>query len=430
MSIYNSFYSSNSKSYFSAIASSSFHSEYESLKPVFDVNRMRQTDVLKVVESKTSKLPGQISAMNEVSLASVLQGVKECVGVVSSEGTQLGSCCLISEDLAILACHSIEGVSLSDTSVDFGFLRGDLEFFAGISYKVKGVVEYDPDLDYAIVALEDSPGKRHRFFSMDVCACVEAPALLHHPLSKPLQVSVHDAEAPGFSDTCLRVFHDSDYGSSGGAYISPEGNLIAIHLGSSLDFDKFNLQRLALPLSAIFNKNPSAIIGSLVNGLSINPCWIQDRLLETIPVFERDLIDRENFDTSRLIEYNQYRLRDPVCEKKQLILPGVIIEGYQIKHTPSWPGTRVMKQGSCFKLNLDETIELALKLIESEPIFSDPNPKDTTPSVIEIPVDKQRFGQVLYKKLKDVDSVNIYAAFDAKKQSWEMHFFPREKKGK
>ena len=210
MSIYNSVYSSYSKSYFSAIASSGNYSEYGSFKPVFDVDRMRQTDVLKVVESKTSKLPGQISDMNEVSLVSVLQRVKECVGIVSIEGSQLGSCCLISEDLAILACHSIEGVSLPNVSVDFGFLRGEFDFFAGISYNVKGVVEYDPDLDYAIVALEGSPGKRHGFLSMDVCATVEAPALLHHPLSKPLQVSVHHAQAPGFSDICLRVFHDSD----------------------------------------------------------------------------------------------------------------------------------------------------------------------------------------------------------------------------
>ena len=67
------------------------------------------------------------------------------------------------------------------------------------------------------------------------------PALLHYPLDKPLQVSVHTYKETQYKLNILQTYHDSDYASSGGPYIDPKGYLVAMHIGCEFGQNTMNL---------------------------------------------------------------------------------------------------------------------------------------------------------------------------------------------
>lgn len=90
-------------------------------------------------------------------------------------------------------------------------------------------------MDYAIVQLYNSPGSKNGYVELSLESPASELALLHHPLGKPLKISVHSFDQTFYDCFYLQTFHDTDFCSSDGAYIGPNGKLVALHLGSEIE---------------------------------------------------------------------------------------------------------------------------------------------------------------------------------------------------
>ncbi len=395
---------------------------YQSPQGHFPVTRLAQTDILKAIQDNPVD-DGHLRGPFDRSLAEVLTPIKESVGIMLNNNKQLGSCTLISANLAIIPCHCIEGIAdVRELKVDFGFCLGGIIK----EYSVKSILEYDQDLDFAIILLDGNPGIQHGYpdlcFSQTVYA---VPALLHHPLGKPLQVSIHTFDQTLYQSHYLSTFHDSHYGSSGGAYISPSRTLVAIHLGAERELNNYNLIRLALPTTKIMQKNQKGILASLAKqSLNQKKAYGEEigEPIYYISYRERPFIDLEKFFHKNLLEDCSYTLRAPSTAQ-----PGVVIEHYQKKHCPNWPGIWKGKTGSSFSLHLDDMILLAEKLIDSEPMFGLFNPPNPKPPKLYWDIDKKNLGNELFKKLRGQDTIGYYAAFDSASMSWQIHIFPDDR---
>jgi hypothetical protein len=134
-------------------------------------------------------------------------------------------------------------------------------------------------------------------------------------------------------------------------------------------------------------------------------------------------IDFEAFDHEKLSKDYSYHLRPA-----NNALAGVVIEAYQAKHSPGWPGGFAGKKGTQFNLTLDETIRLAKVIINTHDLFHGLNPPNHKPPKSHLMIDRdlrEKLGKGLFKKLQN-QSIEIHAGFNAKKKSWEMHFFPQK----
>ena len=85
-------------------------------------------------------------------------------------GTQIvpiGSGTLISEDLMLIARHSIEGRNLATTKLKASFKNiKQASKHSGMSHYEIEYVESDSELDFAIVKLKGSPGKELDFYEV------------------------------------------------------------------------------------------------------------------------------------------------------------------------------------------------------------------------------------------------------------------------
>ena len=391
------------------------------------MSRLRQTDIKYVLENDPADV-GHMAGLYDVSIKKVLTPVWKAIGMVYADGEVIGTCSLISCNLALLACHSIEGQDITRLRVVFEriFYRGRTE--NGPSYPVECVVELDQELDYAIIKFQAFPGRLHGFLPIkkDV-APVSLPALLHYPLGRPLKVSVHEFVEVNYKTNLLSVFHDTDYGSSGGAYILPSGDFVALHLGSSRNQYTYNLHRYALPLREIIDLKAAGILARLASKDLSPTVAYSTRYLGNpflfISVHHRVLIDYEKFIQANFIQAKGfYYLRRPTVRA-----PGVLIERYQGKHSFCWPEKFDGKKGTSLRLDLDTTIELAETLIDQDPLktlFSCFHSRNQAPSIQRIPINQ--LPKKMEKKLLPAQSVNVYAAYDAPMSYWQIHFYPNK----
>jgi hypothetical protein len=394
----------------------------------FRVTRLCQTDVLSAIKSDPRD-EGHMLGLYDVSLASVLKKVWSAVGLVidSGSGIQVGTCTLISANLAIMPSHCIEAIKIKDLVVRFGFVVSSDGIHMGQLYPVRHVEESDPALDYAIINIAGAPGTDFSYLPVAKGESTSSTlALLHHPLAKPMQVSVHTYVTSTFFMTQLLPYHDSDYGSSGGAYISPRGNFVAMHLGSERTRE-FNLLRKALWINEIITKHPHGIISALLTKRlkdDVSYISVTRSQCEYLPFHSRDLFDIEKFDRTCLTATQEYLLRPA---KKDL--PGVTIEKYQAKHTLTWPVSYPGKKTSMFPkdFGLDDTIVLGEFLIKNIALFNEAKPKNDKPSLIRFELGKEakkELGNTLYNKLKDLKNISVSAGFTQATYSWSIHFYP------
>ncbi|CCB87795.1 hypothetical protein [Simkania negevensis] len=117
--------------------------------------------------------------------------------------------------------------------------------------------------------------------------------------------------------------------------------------------------------------------------------------------------------------------------------PGIIIDSHQKKHSPSWPSDYNGARGSIFPLNItnDHIVEIAETLPKMRALFNTPGPVPGPKKKIYWELEKGVFSNALYKKLTNppgkygrngvpVKKIEIDYAWEASKNSWEVHFNP------
>lgn len=173
--------------------------------------------------------------------------------ILNSNNEPVGSCILLPNGRILTARHVLEGKVILNCIVIFGYFEQKVHR----CYELEAIIEESKDLDYAIAQLNYTPVIEPMVFNEYLK--YNSLALLHHPLGKTLQVSVNEIKfvAYAYQDSCI-TYHDSDFASSGGAYIDMEGNCYAIHLGYEKNKDCPN--KYALTISNIKRKNPNSIL--------------------------------------------------------------------------------------------------------------------------------------------------------------------------
>ncbi len=426
-------YSTTTREFQPVVPANSQTFSYASTEGSFRCSRLGQTNIRDVLKHEPVDT-GHMSGPYDVSISEVLAPLWKGVGLICFQGhvnDQFGTCTLIGKDLALIPYHCIEDIDVRQLQVYFGYFLNTETTDLGNVYTVEMVVEADPDLDYAIIKLGGDPGKKEGIVPISTSSSIYAqPALLHYPLAKPLKASIHTFVQSNFAQNLLNTYHDSDYGSSGGTYISPSGTMVAMHLGLKRQFATSNVSRLALPLHKIREMFPNGILNRIAKG-TLDPMEPfspdrEDRVTYFLSPFEREssYIDFEAYDKARFGEDGRYILREP-SEK----LPAVFIDKRQSKHSLSWD-TRAGGSGEVFPIGKDDTVLLAEKLMEEYPeYFDDPSPDRPQVKTQYWDIDKKALGKELFKKLKNVRTIGINPVFE-KDGSWEFHFFPFQKKGK
>lgn len=253
----------------------------------FDIPYLDQTDFDRVSLVISLYPPGT------VSLSETVRRLISKVGaIVNIDGTTIGTCTLISEDLVITARHVIEEVEISSLRVSFN-IESKSGFCSVIGY-FEYVVEDDSKQDYAIIKLKAPISLRNGYAHLDLDDSLPgATVLLHYPLGKNLQVSVNtfDPQTIHYS-YFIRSLHDSDYGSSGGPHFDPLGRFTAIHLGSDVTTDGCNLYRYAIKLQDIVARNPNSILANPSHGTIIPKIYLE-------PSSGEFFIDREGVEAQK-----------------------------------------------------------------------------------------------------------------------------------
>lgn len=386
----------------------------------FPITRMGQRHILDVLAQDPVD-EGHLKDLYDVSLAETLSPIWQSVGIMMHTTGQVGSCALISSNLAMIPCHCIEDIDVRDLFATFGYAQGQGQSYPGTYYQVEGIVEFDATLDYAIIQLKGNPGQQHNRLEMTSISTIDSEfALLHHPLRKPLQVSVHAVIPSNYHTESVFVYHDSHYGSSGGAYISPKRKFVALHLGSERYSQDLNLERLALPIQAIIAKNKQGIVAKLAYNPNYEPK--EEIITYWLQPFLRNFIDVEKWEDSRLKDKKDYYLKYPTEN-----LPGIIIDNRQKKHAFAWPAEYKGDHGSMFKVvSVDDILQLAEIIVEDKPEFKTIPPGKVIPKAERWEFDKKTLGNELFKKLSctNVRSIGIESAFIPENRCWEFHIFP------
>ncbi len=258
-------YSSINKSFYQVVPSNTHNFQSPAAKVHFDITELRQTNVLDFISSQNSHpyLFGIVSLVDTISPLINRMGTME--DTVFED--KLGTCTLITHDLVIVARHAVEGRNIQNIRVSFGYTYMNGTFYQAGHTSFKRVVEENVSCDYAIVQLNNPLGKDLGFVLMNFEAPMLAePALLHYPLGKPLQISVHAFVQTEYQSERLLVYHDSDIFSSGGAYFDPMGCMIAMHLGAELQDKSMNQLRYAIPLELIVRRNPNSLLAKIAKG--------------------------------------------------------------------------------------------------------------------------------------------------------------------
>lgn len=257
-------YSSENKSFNPVVPYNSIDYIYDPIRS-FDISRLPQTSLTdlfyKIIPPKPS--------MGSISLAKTVIPLVNKIGSIinSSNGLCLGTCTLIAHNLILAPRHAIEETDISKLKVTLDNTNYSNWMLASIrkskSSFLDGVVEDSPDDDYAVLSLKVPLGKHLGYAPLSSDEIISPPALLHHPLGKPLRISVNEVQTSAFWSLRSITYHDTDYASSGGAYCNPFGKMVAMHLGSELSNESMHLKRYALPFS---NINPESILGKLISG--------------------------------------------------------------------------------------------------------------------------------------------------------------------
>ncbi len=258
-------YSNPRKHFVGPVPANSQVSTYTQVAGQFRISRLAQTPVMQAMRYDPVDR-GHLMGPYDVSLSRVLQNTYSAVGAVESgEGLHRGTAFLLAANVAILSRHTLEGQDIRSSGIRMGMVA-QYGCAVGQFYPIQSIIEDHPELDYMIVRLQGTPGLRHGYIRLSTSIPDTPLALLHHPLGKDLQVSVHTTVQSAYCSTGCTPFHDTDNGSSGAPYIAPNGTCVALHLGTEQNsFDTY-LYRVALPIQTIVAHAPHGLVSQLLSG--------------------------------------------------------------------------------------------------------------------------------------------------------------------
>jgi endonuclease G len=131
----------------------------------------------------------------------------------------------------------------ASASAQFGF---DAKGLQGASVAAASLSASDKQLDFAILELEADPGIAPLRLAAKpvVLKAGEYPPLniIQHPLGGPKMIAIRNNLATGSTDTDLRYFTDTDYGSSGSPVFDDTWAVVALHRAASAARQPVNFQ--------------------------------------------------------------------------------------------------------------------------------------------------------------------------------------------
>ena len=258
-------YSSTQKAFYGTVPINTQSTPYFPLMGHFDITRLPQTNCLDIIKSPRAEK----NHIGVVSISKTIAPICNKIGTMSTttSGESLGTCALISENLVLVARHAVHGQDVRNIKVNFGYMEDENATYSAGQTLFDYVIEEDVAYDYAIIQLKEQLGKKLGYLTLNTeGSTVSEPDLLHYPLGKTLKVSVHTFVQSNYYSKLLSVFHDSDYLSSGGVYIDPRGEMIALHLGAQRNLTNMNLLRYAMPLREIVKNRPDSILRKFPSG--------------------------------------------------------------------------------------------------------------------------------------------------------------------
>jgi hypothetical protein len=212
--------------------------------------------------------------MNQVNVdKDFLERFAPPIGVIRTWNNQiLAGCFLISNNLAMMAWHSISELEIQPLMVNFDLTNGSSN--GQPNFNVRGFIEYDPELDYAIIELDGvqqqenirQAGEVYGYINIDTGKHNSDSLLLHMPArSNYLLANINRSVQMNYLNNPVG-YHNSGAGSSGYPYINPEETCSKMHLGSEVEGPfQHETKRYALAFAQIIAKHPGSIIASLVN---------------------------------------------------------------------------------------------------------------------------------------------------------------------
>lgn len=294
-------YSSEKKAFEPVVPFNTYTTKNSSIIGQFDFTRLPQTDVLEFIQTQ-----GLHSHHFQcVSLARTISPLLNKMGAIENcKGETQGTCTLIAHNLVLVARHVIEGQSIQDLNVTFGYTKFKGNFYDAGQTRLERIIEESAFCDYAIVLLKEPLGRDLGFVNL----CIEdstltESALLHYPLGMSLKVSVHALVHTEHQADCVLAYHDTDYFSSGGAYFDSKGRMIAMHLGTELKEETTNLLRYALPLEAIVRHNPFSLLKKFAYGELSQDCSYKALFKVTFldPAAHNYLMDEEGRESEKIL---------------------------------------------------------------------------------------------------------------------------------
>lgn len=294
-------YSSPEKAFYGVVPYNTQTLHYQSAMGQFDVSRLPQTPVLDAIQM------GQSNPLmyGEVSLKDTLSTLYPKIGSIQMGHRDLGTCTLVAENVVLVARHAIQDLPIDQMGVNFGLVESNGTLIRSGYANFDHVIESSIACDYALIALDRPIGEDLGTVPMRATSQpLSPPALLHYPLEKSLQVSVHTFDQSPYYSRRVATFHDSDYLSSGGAYVDPSGALIGIHLGSEFSRTQMNLMRYAVTLQEVVETHPHSLLASLARGdRSQDDSYTNARSRQVYlqPAPHNYLVDEEGYESEKIL---------------------------------------------------------------------------------------------------------------------------------
>lgn len=238
-----------------------------------------------------------IQDIRQLDRSGVTRSYQSVGMILDRNNNTIGSCVLLPNGRILISRHVLEdGGDVRAFKAVFGYYTGSNGFTCHV---MEVIEENSEDLDYAIVKLHTFPDNI-RPMEFDTNIASESTALLHYPLGKPLQVSVNRRDYSTLAALRFMTYHDSDFGSSGGAYINHAGKCCAIHLGceKKVGFFSFNLSRYALEISKIHEYNPDSLL------------FFPNKTLSSQPLLELHFVERGYEDEKNLNRQKKEALKN------------------------------------------------------------------------------------------------------------------------